>query len=53
MTPHAQARQRGDTRGQHYAAEKARKQTTEALGAFVYGKRTVKYKRLVNALVGK
>jgi len=53
MTPHAQARERGDRRGQHYAAEKARKQTTQALGAFVYGKRTVKYKRLVNALVGK
>lgn len=53
MTSHAQARERGDRRGMHYAAEKARKQTTEALGAFVYGKRSVRFKRLKNALVGK
>lgn len=53
MNQYQVATARRDTRGQHYAAEKARKQTTEALGAFVYGKRTVKYKRLVNALVGK
>ena len=53
MTPHAQARERGDRRGMHYAAKKARIQVTEALAEHVYGKRTVKYKRLVNALVGK
>ena len=53
MTAFQTARQRGDTRGMHYASRKALKQTTQALGAFVYGKRTVKYKRLVNALVGK
>ena len=53
MTSHAQARERGDRRGMHYAAKKALIKTTVDLAEFEYGKRTVKYKRLVNALVGK
>lgn len=53
MSQFAQARAKGDTRGQHYAAEKARRQTTEALAEHIYGKRSIRTKRLKALLEGK
>lgn len=46
MNAHSQARARGDRRGQHIAAEKARRSVTAALAAFEYGKRSIRTKRI-------
>lgn len=46
MTDFQTACSRNDTRGQHIAAERDRASTTIALAAHIYGKRSIRTKRI-------